>query len=71
MEMRASIFHTSGKQARNIHNQLSFDMVREQVKALSPHQLRQLRGDIDNKLERENNVVITDEEAQLISSLFS
>ncbi len=69
--MRTSIFHTSGKQARNIHNQLSFDMVREQVKALSPQQLRQLRGDIDNKLERENNVVITDEEAQLISSLFS
>jgi hypothetical protein len=46
-------------------------MVREQVKTLSPQQLRQLRGDIDNKLERENNVVITDEEAQLISSLFS
>ncbi len=69
--MRTSIFHTSGNQARNVHNQLSFDMVREQVKALSPQQLRQLRGDIDNKLERENNVVITDEEAQLISSLFS
>ncbi|NIY81955.1 hypothetical protein [Vibrio hepatarius] len=69
--MRTSIFHTSGKRTRNIHNQLSFDMVREQVKALTPQQLRQLRGDIDNKLERENNVVITDEEAQLISSLFS
>ena len=69
--MRTSIFHTSGKQSRSIHSQLSFDMVREQVKALSPQQLRQLRGDIDNKLERENNVVITDEEAQLISSLFS
>lgn len=48
-----------------------FEVMRAQLKTLSPQQLRLLRGEINTKLEVDQKPVVNDEELKLISSLFS
>ncbi len=48
-----------------------FEMMKEQLKRLTPQQLRALKGEIISELDTPEEALISDEEAQLISSLFS
>ncbi|EGU57428.1 hypothetical protein OPW36_13500 [Vibrio europaeus] len=48
-----------------------FEAMRAQLKSLTPQQLRMLRGEINNKLDSDDRVVVNDEELKMISSLFS
>ncbi|WP_171760524.1 hypothetical protein [Vibrio sp. RE86] len=48
-----------------------FELMKSQLKKLSPQQLRTLRGEINSELDSTETNVVTDEEMQLIASLFS
>lgn len=48
-----------------------FEIMKAQLKSLTPQQLRTLRGEINSELDSNDETVITDEELSLISSLFS
>lgn len=48
-----------------------FELMKAQLKSLSPQQLRTLKGEINSELDTTDNHLISDEEARLISSLFS
>ncbi len=52
-------------------NPKQFELFKEQIKNLSPQQLRALKGEITETLESSRPVLVTDEEQKLISSLFS
>ncbi|WP_167469854.1 hypothetical protein [Vibrio aquaticus] len=52
-------------------SQQQFEAMRAQIKKLTPQQLRMLKGAINNELEGENQSLVTNEELQLISSLFA
>lgn len=52
-------------------NPKQFELFKEQIKNLSPQQLRALKGEITETLEGSRPVLVTDEEQKLISSLFS
>ncbi|MCG9682236.1 hypothetical protein L1D31_06595 [Vibrio sp. Isolate23] len=52
-------------------NTKQFELFKEQIKTLTPHQLRALRGEITQTLEESSLVLVTDEEQKLIASLFS
>ncbi|MFB9214169.1 hypothetical protein [Vibrio sinaloensis] len=51
--------------------QIQFEQFKKQISTLSPQQLRALRGEINNTLEHTENRLVTEEELNLISSLFS
>lgn len=48
-----------------------FEIMKAQLKSLTPQQLRTLRGEINSELDSNDETVVTDEELSLISSLFS
>lgn len=48
-----------------------FEMMKAQLKSLTPQQLRLLKGEINNKLTDEDRTLVSDEELEMISSLFS
>lgn len=48
-----------------------FEYMKEQLKLLSPQQLRSLQGEISNSLEHSQNELLTEEERQMLVSLFS
>ncbi|WP_282176433.1 hypothetical protein [Vibrio nereis] len=50
---------------------IPFEVFREQLKQLTPQQLRALRGDINQKLDHSDASIMTDEEHQMIANLFS
>lgn len=52
-------------------NPKQFELFKEQIKNLSPQQLRALKGEITETLEGSRPVLVTDEEQKLICSLFS
>ncbi len=52
-------------------NPKQFELFKEQIKNLSPQQLRALKGEITETLEGSRPILVTDEEQKLISSLFS
>lgn len=51
--------------------QQQFELMKQQIKQLSTHQLQTLKCEINSKLDSNNKVSITDEELKLISSLFA
>lgn len=51
------------------HNQ--FESLRSQLQHLTPQQLRLLQGEIKHSLENESNNLLTDDELNVLSSLFS
>ncbi|WP_295892265.1 hypothetical protein [uncultured Vibrio sp.] len=51
--------------------QTQFELLKHQLKLLTPQQLRTLQGEIHHNLDSEQTKLVTDEELQLISSLFS
>ena len=48
-----------------------FELMKSQLKTLTPQQLRALQGVINSTLNSDQSSVISDEEMQMISSLFS
>ncbi|CAK4075773.1 hypothetical protein OH458_11000 [Vibrio sp. MarTm2] len=50
---------------------IQFELFKQQISQLTPQQLKALRGEINNTLEDSSSTLITDEELNLISSLFS
>lgn len=55
----------------NYMSQQQFELMRAQLKSLTPQQLRMLRGEINSELDSSDETRVTDEELSLISSLFS
>ncbi|NNN98318.1 hypothetical protein FKQ62_02350 [Vibrio sp. B1-2] len=51
------------------HNQ--FESLKSQLQHLTPQQLRLLQGEIKHSLENESNNLLTDDELNVLSSLFS
>ncbi|MEZ9231635.1 hypothetical protein AB4259_11205 [Vibrio amylolyticus] len=51
--------------------QTQFELLKNQLTLLTPQQLRTLQGEIHNNLDTDQSKLVTDEELQLISSLFS
>ncbi len=52
-------------------NSVQFDNYKSQLQQLTPQQLRALQGEISQSLESEQTVLVTSEELELISKLFS
>ncbi|WP_342609905.1 hypothetical protein [Vibrio tritonius] len=48
-----------------------FEYMKEQLKLLSPQQLRSLQGEISHSLEHNKNELLTEEERHMLASLFS
>lgn len=48
-----------------------FEIIRTQLQSLSPQQLRALLGDINAKLDHPSKSIISDDELDMITSLFS
>ncbi|WPC75638.1 hypothetical protein [Vibrio porteresiae] len=48
-----------------------FEYMKEQLKLLSPQQLRSLQGEINHSLESNQGELLTDEERHMLASLFS
>ncbi|MEH0664812.1 hypothetical protein H4F18_04940 [Vibrio scophthalmi] len=48
-----------------------FEIIRTQLQSLSPQQLRALLGDINAKLDHPSESIISDDELDMITSLFS
>ena len=74
MERSSSCFsNRPSRLIRTQHNMNTkqFELFKEQIKTLTPHQLRALRGEITQTLEESSLVLVTDEEQKLIASLFS
>ncbi|MBA5763969.1 hypothetical protein H2O73_16515 [Vibrio sp. 404] len=46
------------------------DLIKSQLNQLTPHQLSELRGAIDAKLEPKTTTIISDEESAFLRSLF-
>ncbi|MFM2586879.1 hypothetical protein [Vibrio sp. TBV020] len=51
--------------------QQQFELIKQQIKQLSTHQLHTLKSEINSELGSDNTVNITDEEQEMISSLFA
>lgn len=74
--MRASTLHIQGTHTPRSSKHASasmipFELIREQLQQFTPQQLRALRGAIDEKLEFSDESIITEEEHQMIATLFS
>lgn len=52
-------------------NSVQFDNFKSQLQQLTPQQLRALQGAISHSLEVEKSELVTSEELELISKLFS
>ncbi|GAA5646914.1 MULTISPECIES: hypothetical protein [Vibrio] len=52
-------------------NMQQFETLKNQLKELTPQQLKQLQCEISSNLSRSDEGLLTDEEMSLISSLFS
>lgn len=52
-------------------NTQQFEAFKQQVQLLSPEQLKALQGEIDGNLETEKASLLTDEELNALSDLFS
>lgn len=64
--------HSSPKVRRqNTMTPIQFELFKQQISQLTPQQLKALRGEINNTLEDSSSTLVTDEELNLISSLFS
>ncbi|MBF9002997.1 hypothetical protein I1A42_21190 [Vibrio sp. NFV-1] len=48
-----------------------FETMKEQLKMLTPQQLRSLQGEINQSLETTAKDILSDEERNMLSSLFS
>ncbi|MBU2895195.1 hypothetical protein [Vibrio hepatarius] len=51
-------------------NSKQFEVFKKQLKSLTPSQLRTLKTEISQTLSEPNRALLTDEEQQLIASLF-
>lgn len=51
--------------------QQQFELMKSQLKTLTPQQLRALKGEINNTLNDTHGSIINDEEMKMIASLFS
>ncbi len=51
-------------------NAKQFEVLKNQIKSLTPNQLHTLKTEISQTLSESNRTLLTDEEQQLISSLF-
>lgn len=52
-------------------NSVQFDNYKSQLQQLTPQQLRSLQGEISQSLESTQTTLLTSEELELISQLFS
>ncbi|MFV0448163.1 MAG: hypothetical protein ACK5MF_06840 [Vibrio sp.] len=52
-------------------NSVQFDQYKSQLQQLTPQQLRSLQGEISQSLESTQTALLTSEELELISQLFS
>ncbi len=74
--MRSHTAHEQGREAQrpsksSLMSTIPFELFREQIQALTPDQLKALQGDISQRLNHSSEPIITDEEHQMISTLFS
>ena len=51
-------------------NAKQFEVLKSQIKSLTPSQLHTLKTEISQTLSESNRALLTDEEQQLIASLF-
>lgn len=52
-------------------NTIQFEQLKSQLKLMTPQQLKSLQGEIRHSLEQEQTSLLTDEEMDVITSLFS
>lgn len=52
-------------------NTIQFEQLKSQLKLMTPQQLKLLQGEIRHSLEQEQTSLLTDEEMDVIASLFS
>ncbi|ELH0893149.1 hypothetical protein Q9887_000003 [Vibrio fluvialis] len=52
-------------------NTIQFEQLKSQLKLMTPQQLKSLQGEIRHSLEQEQTNLLTDEEMDVIASLFS
>lgn len=52
-------------------NSAQFEQLKSQLKLMTPQQLKSLQGEIRHSLEQEQTTLLTDEEIDVIASLFS
>lgn len=52
-------------------NSTQFEQLKSQLKLMTPQQLKLLQGEIRHSLERDQPTLLTDEEMDVIASLFS
>ena len=52
-------------------NTIQFEQLKSQLKLMTPQQLKSLQGEIRHSLEQEQTSLLTDEEIDVIASLFS
>lgn len=52
-------------------NTIQFEQLKSQLKLMTPQQLKSLQGEIRHSLEQEQTSLLTDEEMDVIASLFS
>lgn len=52
-------------------NTIQFEQLKSQLKLMTPQQLKSLQGEISHSLEQEQTSLLTDEEMDVIASLFS
>lgn len=58
-------------QQGHIMNTQQFETFKQQIQLLSPEQLKALQGEIDGSLETDKAALLTDEELNALSDLFS
>ncbi len=69
MRMPVDFEHASAPLNRSLGQQRIRDLC-QQLKLLTPGELRLLQNEINHSLQNKNNEVLTNEELNLISSLF-
>ncbi|UUM32609.1 hypothetical protein [Vibrio japonicus] len=74
--MRSNTIHEQGRESQrpsksSLVSIITFELFREQIQTLTPDQLKALQRDISQRLNHSDEPIITEEERQLISTLFS
>lgn len=66
------LLHSNRQAIRNMTmNSTQFEQLKSQLKLLTPQQLRSLQGEIRHSLSDEPSTLLSDEEMDAITSLFS
>lgn len=65
------LFPKSRSSQSVIMNTIQFEQLKSQLKLMTPQQLKSLQGEIRHSLEQEQTSLLTDEEMDVIASLFS